>query len=194
MNDKKIHEFWSFISGISKELAATPNNDNLINKIDSAVYAFGDYDWEYGPSQSKDFYFALSPNLRIDLIQEVEYIVSLAPVIENWEIISCKPKKFEPLEKWNMYNEKGEKIVVNTKEWECIIYKFPDNTIELDILINNLEGNDEIKYLAVDIHLSNIMGEKKYIQTISNFKIVAEFSGETGKRAVKVRDIEMYID
>ncbi len=193
MNDEKIHEFWNVFSSISEEVLVTPNDDKLIAKIDSSVRDLGDYDWEYGPSQTKRFYFALSPNLQIHLLEEVDYIVSLAPAIDNWEIISCKPKKKEFLEEWEILNERGEKIIVNTKNWKCVIYKFPDDTIELDVVIENVDGNDEIKYLAVDIHLSNILGERKYIQKIKTFSILNEFPEDIKKRAVRVRDLDKYI-
>ena len=193
MSDDLIHSFWNEVNSFSKEIILMPDDDVLIKKVDAAVRSLGDYDWEYGPADEHLYYFALSPNFKVELLPEIDYIVYLAPAIDGWEIVSCKPQKSELLEEFEIQNEGDAPSLIDTKGWECIIYKYPDQTIELDIRINNIEASDDIKYLAVDIHLSNLLGERKYIEKIKSVSIVNEFPEDIKARCVPVRDIDSYI-
>ena len=191
--NKKYNEFWSEFSVLSRKILDNPLDDETINKVDALVYDLGEFDWEYGPSKKREYYFALSPNLRLDLLDEVDKIVSLAPEMPDWEIISCKPKKEEELDQWSMLNQNEEEIEIDTTGWSCILYKFQDGTYEIDVKVGPINGDEDTKYTAVTIQLTNILGERKYLTAIANFKIVDEFSSEISNRSILVKDLDSYI-
>lgn len=191
--NKRVKKFWGDFSLISQEIIKNPEDEDNIEKLDQLVNELGKYDWEYGPSNKAEYYFCLSPNLDENLLSEVESIVANSPKIENWEIIACKPRKIEPLMKWNMFNENDIEITINTNEWRCVLYKFPDNTYDLDVKLNNVDGNEDTQYLAVDIHLTNIIGEKDYMKFIKNISLVSEFSSESKDRSILLNEIYNYL-
>lgn len=189
----KVESFWQKFNLLAKAIIRKPDDSEIICILDTYVHQLGDYDWEYGPSKKKELYFCLSPNMRVDLIEEVDDIIRKAPEIEYWEIISCKPKKKELISKFFIENEKGEEILIDTKGWKCIAYKFPNGTYDLDILLNKIEGNEETKYLAIDIHLTNLMGERKYITLIEGVTIVSSIEGEIKQKSFSVESISKFV-
>lgn len=189
----KVNRFWEEFSVLSQEIIKSPDNNKVIERVDYLVKELGGYDWEYGPSEKGEYYFCLSPNLQEELLKKVDEIVSLAPVIYDWEIISGKPRKKEFLKGWTMFNEDNTEILVDTDNWKCVVYKFPDNTYDIDFKISGVEGNEDTQYLAVDIHLTNLLGERNYLRLIKGVNIVPEFSKEAIGRTVMVKDLTNYI-
>jgi hypothetical protein len=130
----------------------------------------------------------LSPNRQESQIEEVDEIISLAPSLAGWEFISCKPRKTEILS-WYMLNEKNEKIMVDARNWKCVVYKFPDNTVDLDIKVEEVRGDIDTQYTAVDIHLTNLLGERNYLKIVKQINIVSEFSEKERGRSIPVNDL-----
>jgi hypothetical protein len=186
--NSKAKAFWNATVPLLKQVLVEPESDELIKQIDKVVSDFGDYDWEYGPSKKTQFYFCLSPNFREELIDEIDKIISLAPTLNGWEYISCKPRK-EELPKWNMLNENDEEITIDARSWKCVVYKFPDQTIDIDIKIEGIKGNLDTQRMAVDIQLTNLLGERNYIKIVKGVNIVSEFSEKDKGRAIPVNEL-----
>ncbi len=190
---KTINDFWNKFRGISKIIREFPEEDNIIQLVDNLVKTLGDFSWEYGPSINTDFYFSLSPNLNPDNLVLIKDIISSAPKIEGWEFIAGKPKKREFIPSWIILDDKEEEIKINASNWRCIIYKYSDNTYDLDVEITNLNCNEDTKYYAVDIHLINLIGELSYIELITDIKIVSKFSPEEYDKSIMMKDILKYL-
>ncbi len=184
----RIDGFWKAISPLLEKVLTNPENEGLIKQIDNLVSTFGDYDWEYGPSNKTEYYFCLSPNFQEDLIDEVDEIVSFAPSLSGWEYLSCKPRKPEVFS-WVMLNENDEEITVDTRKWKCVVYKFPDNTVDLDVKIDDVRGNSDTQNLAVDIHLTNVLGERNYIKIVKGVSIVSQFAEKDRLRSIPVHEL-----
>ena len=86
-------------------------------------------------------------------------------------------------------NESDEEIIVDTHNWKCIVYKFPDKTVDLDIKVEGVKGDIDTQYFAVNIHLTNLLGERNYLKVIKGVTIVSEFSEKDSARAIGVNDI-----
>ena len=67
-----------------------------------------------------------------------------------------------------MKNELNIEIQINTSNWEYILYQFDDNTFDIDVLIDDIDGDTNTCYLAIDIALTGYLGEEKYMQLIKN--------------------------
>jgi hypothetical protein len=78
---------------------------------------------------------------------------------------------------------------MDTRGWQCVVYKFKDNTVDLDVKINNIEGELDTRCSAVNIHLTNILGERNYLKIIKNVAVVLEFSQTDGRRAIPISDL-----
>jgi len=190
---EKVACFWNKFRDISEAIVKEPNNSTLINKLDEDVNELGEFDWEYGPSNIKEYYFCLSPNFQKELSPIIEEIISVAPELKDWEFLAYKPKK-EWVGEWMMLNDDGEEIIINSEDWECMVYKFQDGTYDLDVKINqDLNTNDKTFENAVDVLLTNVLGEKKYMELVVDVKIVEAFEKENKDQATLVKHLDRYI-
>jgi hypothetical protein len=181
-------EFWKQIAPLLIEALNDPEGIELTNKIDSVVKDFSGYDWEYGPSKVEEFYFSLSPGSQVKNFEEIDEVISLAPRLRGWEFISGKPRK-EELLNFLMLNENNEEISIETQNWECVVYRFPDQTVDLDVKLDGINGNTDTQYYALDIHLTNLLGERNYLRVVKNFNIVSEFSHRDSPQAFPVNQV-----
>lgn len=188
MTTDKADSFWKSLTPLLDQVLKDPENDTLINQIDDLVSKLGEYDWEYGPGKKAEFYFCISPNLNADLIPQIDEIISHAPVLDGWEFISCKSRK-EDVFSWMMLNENGEEITIDTHGWKCVVYKFSDGTVDLDVKISGVKGDSDIQQLAVNIHLTNLLGERNFIKVVKGFNIVSEFAEKDKGRSIPVNDL-----
>jgi hypothetical protein len=184
----EINSFWKQISPLLTKVLGDPDNAGLINQIDTVVKEFCDYDWEYGPSKVESFYFCLSPSSQEKVIEEIDEVISLAPKLEGWEFISCKPRKDEILS-FSILNERNEEVSIQTQNWKCVVYKFKDQTVDLDVTIDGVNGDKDTQYYALNIHLTNLLGERNYLRIVKNVKIVSEFSGDDSPRAILINEL-----
>lgn len=186
-----IDSFWTKLEELLY-VFKKQNQEELIDQINEVVNTLGSYDWEIGPWGDK-LYFALSPGYNADLLDELESIIDSAPQISGWAIISGKPRKAEKIKRWYMPNDKGVDILVNAEGWRCVIYKFQDGTYDLDIQVSNLDEDEDTIYQALDIHLTNLLGEINYINYISSVNLVDDFKETIRDRSVPLEDIAKYV-
>lgn len=183
-----IKTFWNHLIPLLREIKINPENNELIHQVDKFISDETEFDWEYGPSSKAEFYFSLSPNLREELIDDVERVIALAPTVDGWEFIAGKPRK--EIVPWIMLSEHNEEIEVDPSSWRFILYKFKDGTFDMDVKLNGLKGGLDFQYMAVNILLTNALGEMEFMKLIKNVNIVEEFTG--GSDAKSIPMIEIY--
>jgi len=79
---------------------------------------------EIGPGQEKALSLTISPGGDPELLDTTKEIISLAPVLDNWEFLYAKPVK-----KWDNYFEvfiNEEKIGIDISNWEYILFRNDD--------------------------------------------------------------------
>ena len=182
-HSRKIKSFWAFFKSISNEVFLNPIDKKLISQLDKEVYKLGKVGWEYGP-WNEGFYFCLSPNLKLELLEYVDECIALAPNIPNWSFLVGKPKKEEKVDEFVFMND--TKSIINTTKWRVVVYKFKDGTFDIDI-ITDLPYEEKTNYLAVDIAITNLLGELNYMKKVSNVSIVKEFDSNTNKEGFHFR-------
>lgn len=82
-----------------------------------------------------------------------------------------------------MCNELGASITVYTSSWQYVLYKFEDASFDMDIKSDKIDGNLDTCYLAVDIAITSILGEEKYMDLVKNVKLVLEFEADQVNRS-----------
>jgi len=192
INYSKVVEFWKWFKSIANELISNPNNSDLLNKLDEFVLSIGPFDWEIGPMDKSLKFLAISPNLNEDFLSITRQIISLAPECEGWIFLPAKPAKGLQ-EVFKMYNESGKLITVDTSQWQYVLYKFDDGTFDMDIKGCEIEGNLDYSYLAVDIGLTNLLGEEKYMKLIKNIKIVKKFQDTDKNKATPFKYLDKHL-
>lgn len=184
-----IRTFWNHLIPFLDQIKISPENSELIHRVDKFISDETEFDWEYGPSTGAEFYFCLSPNLREELMDDVERVIALAPTIDAWEFIAGKPRKNEILP-WIMLDENNGEVEVDPSKWRFILYKFKDNTFDIDVKLDGLNRSLDFQYLAINIMLTSALGEKEFMRLIKNISIVEEFPG--GSNAKSIPMVEIY--
>jgi hypothetical protein len=184
----EVTTFWKEMSPLLTKILGDPENAGLINQIDAVVKEFCDYDWEYGPSKNERFYFCLSPAWQEKYIGEIDDIILSAPKLEGWEFISCKPRKADVLG-FLILNERDEEVSIQTENWKCVVYKFQDQTVDLDVMVDGINGDRDTQYHALNIHLTNLLGERNYLRIVKNVNIVSEFSEKDSPRSLLINEL-----
>jgi hypothetical protein len=188
-----IQEFWIWFESIASDLLAYPTNKNLIKKIDEHVYRLGRYDWEVGPWNDGLYYFAISPNLDIEKATTARRIIEMAPICKGWHFLSSKPPKaWTGI--WKMTNETGDEILIDSNDWKYVLYRFNDDTFDIDIVIDSIKGNLDTQYLAADIALTGYLGEENFMRLIKNIQIVNEFEVLNKDKATLLKYIKSHMD
>jgi hypothetical protein len=193
MDTDKISKFWNWFKTISTGLLANHTDENLISVLDEQVGWLGDVDWEIGPWKENTLYFAISPNLDIDKLDFTRLIIALAPESQGWKFLSSKPPK-EWNGIWEMENETGKTILIDTCDWEYILWLFDDAIFDIDIRIPNVDGNKYTQYIATDIALTGYLGEETFMNLIHNVNIVDEFDETNAGKATSIKNIKKHIE
>lgn len=115
-----------------------------------------------GPVNDELMFFAISPNLDVELLSVTKEIVSYAPACKNWTFLSSKPRK-EYTPEWRMTDDRGNWMAVDTSSWSYVLYYFEDGTFDMDLQLSAFDFSQKQKTLALDIVLTNILGEEDYM-------------------------------
>lgn len=192
IESNKILSFWQWFESVSETLFKNIEAFEIISELDKKVKMLGPFDWEIGPVDDNLLYLAISPKLSEEFLKVTKEIVSHAPAIKGWWTLYAKPKK-EYIPVFNMVNEKGKNISVDISNWEYVLFLFEDGAFDIELRISSINGNLETKNLAVDVALTSLMGEERFMSLIKNIRIVDNF-GENEKQATKLKQINEHIE
>jgi hypothetical protein len=56
-------------------------------------------------------------------------------------------------------------------------------------MLDEVNGDSDTQYYALDIHLTNLLGERNYLRIVKNVKIVLEFSEKDASLAFPINDL-----
>jgi len=175
MDHNKILAFWNWFRQISNRLSLNLKDQDLLSELDYHIQNIGYFDWEIGPYSDDIFFLAISPALDKNLLKQTKKIISMAENCPNWIFLASKPEKGW-FEKWNMENEQNQTIEVDAGLWKYVLYEYENNVLEMDVFVDKIDGNQDIAYKAVDIALTNLLGEELYINLFENITVIQDVS------------------
>jgi len=176
MQDKTIDSFWKWFNENKDKIESDNYNPTILDHLDKTISDWN-LDWEVGPGQFKRNSLTISPDGDEELLPLTEHIIDRSPSIDNWEFYSTK----QPKANWNLLELTQNNISVNASEWEYVILKYDDGKIEILVKADDLKSYDkETKEIIVKIVLTNLLGEKLFMQQVDYFDIVDEFDGDKG--------------
>jgi hypothetical protein len=179
MVNKKFIDFWNWFAQHSNQLHSDKYDAKLLSKLDETISSWN-FTWEIGPGLTKKNSLTISPTGDKELLEQTSKIIDSAPELEDWEFYSSK----QPKENWQKANFDG--IKVDAENWTYVLLKYPDNKNEILIQADNLKQLDtSIKELAVDLVLTNLLGEKIRIEQIDFMDIVDKHENENGITQLK---------
>ena len=72
--------------------------------------------------------------------------------------------------------------------------EFEDETFDMDIMIDTIDGDNDTVNMAIDIALTGYLGEEKFMQLIKGIKTVTRFEEEHQNKATLVKYIKEHIE
>ena len=172
-----IIEFWDWFQRDEHMFREIIDPAHAVEQMDNQVLAFGLFSWEIGAGKNKPHYFAISPNGDKGRLELSKKIISLAPEMPDWEFYFCKPAKTN----WDFTFEAYDRFLVkhtfDASGWDYILEKNGDGNIEIMVKTENMhvmDFDDELN--AVDLVITNILGEELTIHHLDAFETVDEFT------------------
>jgi hypothetical protein len=121
-------------------------------------------------------------------------MIDLALPCEGWHFLPSKPPKTDWKGIWKMKNEVGKEILIDTNNWEYILFKFDDGTFDANIKISDIDGNEDTQNLAVDIALTGYLGEESFMYLINQITIVDQFEDDIKSNSSLLKHIKKHIE
>jgi len=181
--DRKIVSFWNWFEDNKENLKPDEINRELINILNDKILDFGDLSWEIREGTQKENMFIISPGGNFKLLSKSRQIISMSPVLLDWEFYHYKPAKNWDY-KLSIYEDSEIKII-DVSLWEYVLYKFKDNTFDIILKAKNIKSlSDDEKYTLADIVLESILGEEESLTLIKNIEFVKDFNiGDNSKKS-----------
>ena len=198
--DPKIDSFWKWFVQMEDRIAtffaedSEVDKDALIETINNRVLDFGLFAWEIGAGKTKRFHLTLSPNGDAKRLALSRSIIAQAPSLRDWEFYHAKPAK-----QWDyifsIYDDFMMERSIEAFRWEYVLLEYPDDSLELKIVASNINFLDgEAKKAAVDLALTNIVGEECKVNYLKKVSIVEEFDDEYSGMGAPIRELKEHFD
>lgn len=196
----KIDSFWKWFVQMEDRIAtffseeSDVDKETLIEAINNRVLDFGLFAWEISAGTNKRFRLVLSPNGDAQRLALSQSIVAQAPSLRDWEFYYAKPAK-----QWDyvfsIYDDFMMERSIEAFRWEYVLLEYPDDTLEIKIMASNIQFLDkEAQKAAVDLALTNIVGEEAKVNYLNQVSIVAEFEEEYNNISTPIRDFKEHFD
>ncbi|XZF15907.1 hypothetical protein ACTHGU_07200 [Chitinophagaceae bacterium MMS25-I14] len=176
MQNKNILNFWKWFNDNKSKLESDSYDPSFIEKLDETITEW-ELDWEIGPGVLKENSMTISPKGNIKLLPATEKIIEKAPAIDDWEFYPVK----QPKQNWFLLELPDDNINIDAKHWEYVLLQYKDGKIEVLIKADSLsEFDKDTKEIIADIVLTNLLGEKLFMEKVDYFDIVDEFESRKG--------------
>ncbi len=191
--DIEILEFWDWFKRISSHLSKNIKDSEVLKELDKRILSLGPFDWEIGPYNNGRFFLAISPNLDKEMLHKTKEIISYANDSLIWAFLPSKPEKGW-FGYWKMQNESHDDIEVNAEGWRYILYEYDDKELEIDVYIDKIDGDLNTAYQALDILLTNLLGEEKYMYLFNAVTIIRNIEEFTYNESSKLGDLRVHLE
>ena len=153
------NRFWNWFRQNADVITRDYNDDALIKDLDSEVsLSWPALSWEIGPDPSGGWYFALSPNLKREMLKAARAAIGDAPQTPRWKFYATRQRK-----SWNGRFEVSTsegRLEIYSSNWRYVLLRYPDGECEI-VLIGNeadLLGDTE-RWQAAAIVVEGMLGE-----------------------------------
>ncbi|MGG9962693.1 hypothetical protein [Ferruginibacter sp. SUN106] len=174
MLDFQITEFWNWFAKNSNGFDPSNFDKGLMKELDHKIVNW-ELSWEIGPGFTKEYSLTLSPNGNINLLAQTNNIIDQAPMLDAWEFYSSK----QPKQNWQRAKLIDKGLEFEATDWTYILLQYPDDKVEILVKADNLKSLDKnSKEIAVDLILTNLLGEQIKMTQLDFIDIVNDFENE----------------
>lgn len=175
----QIDGFWSWFEVNQAVIEAVihdnshPELERIIENLDQHILGMGKLKWQLDEPIPNHFTFVISPNSNRDLFKITKQIIASCPAASQWQFFDSIPATGKLTV--SLYNADMDICTVDTQSWEMILEPDEDGRDYVQILAENMDQLDEdTRLIAVDLALTNILGEALKINHLSGFDLVDE--------------------
>lgn len=175
----QIEDFWNWFEVNQTVIEAVirdnshPALERIIENLDQHILGMGKLKWQLDEPTPKGFTLVISPNSNRDLFKITKQIMAACPTSTQWQFFDSIPPTGELVV--SLYNADMDVCTVDTRSWEMILEPDEDGRDYVQILAENMDQLDEdTRLIAVDLALTNILGEALKINHLSGFNLVDE--------------------
>ena len=168
-----VEQFWRWFADKADSIASNPENGDIIDDLDQHVsLTWPQLAWEIGPDPSGDWYFALSPNLNRDLIDQAKEAIQTAPKVLGWKFYAARQRKA-----WDgtfeLETDEGIKRL-DSSDWRFILLRYHDGEKEL-VLVAPDAGllNPDDRWQAAAVVIEGLLGEECLLANVDSFALEA---------------------
>jgi hypothetical protein len=199
MNEENILDFWRwFVKNESRIQQCILNNDakeqeKIVYSLNEYVLGFGAFSWDIGQNDEDQWFFTISPNLNIELLETSKSVIELAPDHLNWHFHSSKPTKTWSYQ-LEVYDELLDVFQVDTSRWYYNAFEEEDGSIELVFEIGSLaKKHTEAIENAITAFIINELGEEILMQEVSKINFFDEFDADLSRIKSPVSELKAHL-
>jgi hypothetical protein len=174
---QRIQDFWEWFDEnrqvIEKVVSESlhPQTNYVVEQLDQHLLGMGKLKWQLENPQPFKFTLTLSPNNERKLLAITQSIVQNANKAHGWEYHHAIPGK--STYEVDLYDIEMEIRSITAHHWKVIPLIEPDGRYELLIDAPELfELDEDTQLIAVDLMLTDVLGEELKINCLSGFQIV----------------------
>ena len=180
---KKIESFWDWFLNMENQFKGYFDDDPLINKefliesMNNRVLDFGLFSWQMGQGKERPYYFTISPNGNQQRMELSKSIINTAPRLDDWELYFAKQAKDWDF-KLLLYDNFMRECQIDVGLWQFSLMNKPGNKVDIYLKLNGTENIDiDTRLTAIDLAITNIIGEERKIMEVHKIEILEENTG-----------------
>ncbi len=196
--EQRIQDFWEWFNEnrmvieqvVSESLH--PQTNYVVEQLDQHLLGMGKLKWQLENPRPSQFILTLSPNNERKLLAITQSIVQGANYALGWEYHHAIPVKgtFEV----DLYDNEMEIRSIVAHHWKVIPVIEPDGRYEL--LINApelLELDEDTQLIAVDLMLTDVLGEELKIKCLSGFQIIEDVEDDQTDDLIPIQQLSQIL-
>ncbi|MCC7453281.1 MAG: hypothetical protein IT222_03870 [Crocinitomix sp.] len=174
---QRIEDFWEWFDENREVIQQVvsesqhPETNYIVEQLDQHLLGMGKLKWQLENPHESKFNLVLSPNNDRKLLEITRAIIQKANRHQDWEYHHAIPLKetFEVI----LYDNEMEIRTIIAHHWNVIPLIEADGRCELLIEAPELLDLDEdTQLIAVDLMLTDVLGEELKIKHLSGFQIL----------------------
>lgn len=175
----QIIDFWDWFEKNEYMFREIIDPEHAVDTMNEQILSFGMFAWEIGEGKNKAHSLTISPNGDKARLQLSKKIIGVAPELSAWEFHPCKQPKHDWDFSFEAYDRFFSKHTFDANAWDYMLEKNEEGNIEVVVSAENLHNMDlDDELNAVDLVITNILGEELVIHHLDAFETVEGFDEE----------------
>lgn len=199
IDEDKLEIFWRWfvqnenLIRRAVEHESSIEQEYVIEQLNNLILNFGRLTWDIGLDDKNNWFFTISPNGDLELLELTERILEDAPRHLDWIFYAGKPQKIWE-RTFSLYNNEMDVVEIDASAWHYVAFLDADGKVELIIEASNIQHFDlETKELAGNLFLVHELGEKMRILNISTVTLVPALDAEDASFKYPIADLKAHL-